>query len=260
MAWITSCIIFTSENYFVSGTFSNPEREDECDLLPFPATRISFSETEISGQWNTLVANSDILVIAIPPKRNVNGEVLFDQYIQHIINQTPSNKKIIFISSTSVYGNLNTKITEDTTPQPVTASGQSIYKSEQLLTDHFKSNLTILRCSGLLGPKRHPGRFLAGRKNMTNPNGLVNMVHQQDCIQIIHKIIEQHAFGHVFNLCSDEHPTRQTFYTKAAKHIQLTPPEFIEDHTPSYKYIDNSKSKTILNHKYLSIDDVLEMC
>ncbi len=249
-----------NKQHSVFGTYSNPQREDECNALPFPCTRISFLEHDIIGVWNSVLDHSDILIINIPPKRNTNGEVFYDKYIQQIISHTPVNKKIIFISSTSVYGNQDTEITEKTLPQPSTASGQALLRAEQALTSHFKTNITILRCSGLVGPKRHPGRFLAEKNNVPNPDGLVNLVHQKDCIDIISKLIKLEFYGHVLNLCSDQHPTRKEFYIKAARQLQLKPPCFIDHSVQSLKYIDNTKSKTLLNHSYFTIDEILEHC
>lgn len=246
--------------YTVNGTYSNPSRKEECDLLPFSCERICFSDHKIEGNWNILIENSDILMINIPPKRNSNGDILYFEYIQHIIKHTPANKSIIFISSTSVYGNIDSKITENSIPQPATLSGQALLQSEQALKNHFKDQITILRCSGLIGPNRHPGRFLAGRTNVANPNGLINIVHQQDCIQIITKLIEQHKFGYTLNICSNEHPTREAFYTKATQLLKQTPPEFMSDDTFPLKYIDNTLSKTILNHTYLTVNEALKKC
>lgn len=249
-----------TNGFQIQGTYSNPKRFAECEALPFPCKRIHFSEHQIEGDWDELINQTDILIINIPPKRNQSGEIRYTNFIQHIINQTPSNISVVFISSTSVYGNLDIKITEDIEPQPVTLSGQALLKSEILLKTHFKDQLTILRCSGLIGPNRHPGRFLAGRLDVSNPNGLVNMVHQKDCIQIITKVIKQHALGYTLNLCSDQHPTRHVFYTETAELLQLPKPQFNSDSSISIKYIDNTKSKELLNHTYLTLEEALKLC
>lgn len=249
-----------NKGHQVQGSYSNPERTEVCKRLPFTCKRIHFTEHKIEGNWDDFINDADVLILNIPPKRNTNEEIMLPKYVQHIVNHTPSTVAIICVSSTSVYGNTESNITEETVPQPITESGQAQLKAEQILQHHFKTNLTILRCSGLIGPNRHPGRFLAGRKNIKNPNGRVNVVHQTDCIQVITKVIEQHKYGQIFNLCSDQHPTRHLFYTKATELINLVPPHFISDSSTSIKQIDNSKSKSVLNHSYLTIEEALKQC
>lgn len=248
------------KGHLVNGTYSNPQKKERCLELPIPTERICFTKNGIEGNWEKILEQSDILMINIPPKRNSNGVIDYVEYIQHIVKQTPAYKSIIFVSSTSVYGQIDSKITEEIQPQPSTLSGQALLSSEQALKHHFHKNITILRCSGLIGPKRHPGRFLAGKKDIANAQGLVNILHQKDCIEIITKVIEQSLFGYTFNLCSDEHPTRQEFYTKATRLLQLELPVFNPNSIQSNKYIDNTLSKRILNHQYLTIEKALFMC
>lgn len=247
-------------NYSISGTYSNPSRKDACEALPFPCFQVHISSTDINGDWSLLLQQSDVLIINIPPRRNTNGEIEYVHQINQIISHTPANTKVVFVSSTSVYGDRIGKITENTQPQPIRPSGKALLDSEHLLKSHFQNNLTILRFSGLIGPKRHPGRFLAGKKDLTNANGLVNMIHQDDCIQLISKVIQQNAFGYTINACTDQHPTRKEFYTKAAALLQLEIPEFKTEENSSDKYIDNTYSKQLLNHTYLSIKESLERC
>ncbi len=249
-----------SDGHLVLGTYSKIQNESNYKTLPFKCQHICFTQNGIEGNWKALIESTRILFINIPPKKNQSGDILFSKYIEFIINNTPASLPTIFISSTSVYGNLNHKITENVQPQPKTLSGQALYESENALKAHFKDQLTILRCSGLIGPNRHPGRFLAGRKDVNNPNGLVNIVHQKDCIEIISKIISKNQFGNTFNLCTNEHPTRSEFYTKAAKLLGLDPPQFATDTNASGKWIDNSKSKELLSHTYLPIEEMLNNC
>ena len=58
---------------------------------------------------------------------------------------------------------------------------------------------SILRFGGLAGGDRKAGRFLAGRKDVKNGAAPVNMIHRDDCIGIIHRIIENPLWGRVWN-------------------------------------------------------------
>lgn len=246
--------------YQVQGSYSNLERNSRFKTIPFSCDRICVTPTHIEGSWDQYIENTKVLIVNIPPKRNKNGEIEYAQCINQIIRHTSPNQKIILISSTSVYGDIQSKITEETPPQPTTLSGQALLSSEQALKTHFKENLTILRFSGLVGPLRHPGKFLAGRKDLSNANALVNVIHQNDCIQLISTIIKDKVFGYTINACADEHPTKAEFYKKATTLLNLELPQFKEDLTPSTKYIDNTLSKKLLDHSYMSINEILENC
>ena len=55
-------------------------------------------------------------------------------------------------------------MTEDLELYPEKTSGKAILALEDLLQKELKQRLTIIRFSGLVGPERLPGKFLAGKK------------------------------------------------------------------------------------------------
>ncbi|SMG63646.1 [similarity to] dTDP-glucose 4,6-dehydratase, partial [methanotrophic bacterial endosymbiont of Bathymodiolus sp.] len=69
------------------------------------------------------------------------------------------------VSSTSVYANLNTIVNEEEGAE----LGQSaLYQIEQLFSNNTHFLTTVVRFSGLIGYKRHPGRvFCAGKSGAT---------------------------------------------------------------------------------------------
>jgi NAD dependent epimerase/dehydratase family enzyme len=108
--------------------------------------------------------------------------------------------------------------------------------------------------AGLYGYDRQPGRFLAGKKELVNADGKVNLIHQDDCIQIINNVLEKQLWNEVYNCCSDEHPTRQEFYTKAALTLGMEPPEFLPKEKSVFKIISNQKLKAALNYEFIHPD------
>jgi nucleoside-diphosphate-sugar epimerase len=107
-------------------------------------------------------------------------------------------QKVIFISSTGVYADLNMEVNELTDPQPDTVSGKILYEAEELFRQQIKFKTTIIRFGGLIGLGREPGRFFAGKKDI--PNGLapVNLIELNDCIGITEAILNKNAFGYTF--------------------------------------------------------------
>lgn len=201
--------------------------------------------------YDPLFFQSDILFVCLPPKRNTSEQAAFQGKIQRISEEAKKNqvKHLIFISSTAVYGNTNSEITELTEPQPETESGKAIVIAENLLKVQNNFTSTIIRFAGLVGPGRHPGRFFAGKTDL--PNGLapINLIHLTDCIGISLKIITDKLFGYTFNACSPDHLTKQEFYTAAALKLQMTPPAF-KTELLNWKQI-STVQHSLLNYKYL---------
>ncbi|MDF1517477.1 MAG: dTDP-glucose 4,6-dehydratase [Lutibacter sp.] len=187
----------------------------------------------------TVFLDSEILIVALPSK-DIEG---FKNVICHI-EKSPI-KKVIFISSTSVYGNSEEVVTEvsETLPSALTTI-EMLFKN----STHFET--TIIRFAGLFGYNRKPGNFFKDGRKIPNPEGFVNMIHQNDCIQLIEKVIEKNAWNQILNGCADTHPSRKEFYTKCALDIRLKLPEFEEVGQAQKKIISNRKSKEILDFKY----------
>ena len=53
-----------------------------------------------------------------------------------------------------------------------------------------KFNTTVIRFGGLIGYDRMPGKFLTGKKDLPNGDAPVNLIHRDDCVQIIYQIIK----------------------------------------------------------------------
>ena len=183
--------------------------------------------------------NSEILIVNIPSK-NVEG---FKNLISFI--EKSSIQKVLFISSTSVFESANKIITETTTLKdcPLKDVEELFQKNT-----HFKT--TILRFAGLLGYERKPGNWFKNGKIIPNPEGVVNMIHQDDCIEIIKQLVLQNCWNDTFNACAETHPKRRDFYTKAFFEVGRETPIFNENDKKSIKIIGNEKVKTTLNFKF----------
>ena len=190
---------------------------------------------------------SEILIVALPSK-DIEG---FKNLICHV--DKSAIKKVIFISSTSVYGNSEEVVTEES--ETLHAALTTI---EMLFKNSTYFETTIIRFSGLFGYNRKPGNFFKDGRKIPNPDGFVNMIHQDDCIQLIEKVIEKNAWNQIFNGCADTHPTRKEFYTKCTLDIGLKNPEFEEVEQTNKKVISNNKSKEILGLSY-QFGDLLKL-
>lgn len=198
-----------------------------------------------------LMSESDALVILLPPSK-----VSVEQYVEAVeslVNCAVTFRvpKVIFTSSTSVYGEQNGELAEDAERKGSTASARALISTEQWLHQLPNISVDILRLAGLVGEKRHAGRFLAGKTEVKGANQPVNMVHQDDVIAAIVLLLQQPLSNHIYNLCAPMHPTRAEFYHQAAQSVGLVPPEFIDlENEAEGKIINGNKICEELGFEY----------
>jgi len=211
-----------------------------------------FTKEEETGNIENFLKNSKILIINIPPKLRGDANENFFSKIKNTIPliENSAIEKVLFISSTSVYGDNNSLVTKETELNPETESGKQLVQVEQLLQSNPNFKTTILRFGGLIGEDRHPVHFLAGRKNLENPNAPINLIHQKDCIGIIQKIVELDCWNETFNAAAPFHPSRQDYYTAKAVEFNLALPEFESENRTLRKTISSDKVGNVLKYTF----------
>jgi len=229
---------FIENDINIKGSTTSEEKtvlfEDE-NIIPY---LININDTPIFKDF----LNTDVLVIMITSKQ-------FEAYKNLVCEIEKSTvKKVIFISSTSVYPRLNKEYREgDETVDSLLVNVENLFRNNT----NFKT--TIIRFAGLFGGKRLPGNWFKDKK-IPQPYGFVNMIHRDDCIAIIAKIIEQDIFGETFNACANHHPTRKAFYSYAKKCLGKPTPVFDESQPLQFKKISPEKLMTKLNYTFLHGD------
>jgi nucleoside-diphosphate-sugar epimerase len=193
---------------------------------------------------------TDVLIISIPPRRIDGIERIFPTQIAQLIPIILKFgiRKVIFISSTSVYPENLKTATENDVLIPDKESGKACLAAENLLNHLTDFETTILRFGGLIGADRNPARFLL-KSDRAVANIPVNLIHQDDCIGIIAAILEKDLWGETLNACCPEHPLKKDFYGKAAQ-ISGLPEPLISDQPEAYKIVDSSKLKRLLKYKF----------
>lgn len=240
------------KGFSVNGSTTSVEKIAVLENVGISAFQINLFEDRVEGNLDLFLSNSEVLIIDIPPKLRGNSSENFVAKIQNIIPFIEKSlvEKVIFVSSTSVYSDDNSIITEETIPNPDTESGRQLLEAEQLLQSNKNFQTTILRFGGLIGEDRHPIKFLAGRKNIENPEGPINLIHQVDCIGIIEAIYETNSWKETYNAVTPYHPIRKEYYTHKAIELNLPLPEFDESKTSIGKTILSDKVIETLNYNY----------
>jgi nucleoside-diphosphate-sugar epimerase len=255
-----------SKGYEVKGSTTSQSKLDVLKSAGISPFQIQLEEHQIIGTIEDFLKETDVLVIDIPPglRREIStsNEMTFVNKVKTLIPfiEKSGIQKVIFVSSTSVYGdsyNFSTslEVTEETKPNPDTESGKQLVIAETLLQSNSYFKTTIIRFGGLLGDDRHPVKFLAGRTNVENPDAPVNMIQREDCIGIIEKSLDfarddNWEWNQTFNAVAPQHPTRKEYYHKKAQILNLPLPIFAENLESKGKIISSKKVETILGYSF----------
>lgn len=198
--------------------------------------------------------HSDILIVCLPPGRGTSTEGFYPLIINNlhtfIINS--GVQKVIFISSTSVYPESNAIMYEDDVQHCHEAKNKVIGKAEDILKSNNAAALIILRCGGLMGYNRIPGKYFAGKKGLLSGKKPVNYIHGDDVIHIIFRLLA--TSSGTYNLVAPRHPLRQEVYNRHAKLFGFVAPEFVMEDEVKYKIVDSNRIIKKLNYNFIYPD------
>ena len=252
-----------SKGYKVKGSTTSESKLEVLKNAGISPFQIQLGENQIIGNIEDFLKETNVLVIDIPPglRREISSsqEMTFVNKIKTLIPfiEKSGVQKVIFVSSTSVYGDNFpiVELTEETQPNPDTESGKQLVIAETLLQSNAHFKTTVIRFGGLLDDDRHPVKFLAGRTNVENPEAPVNMIEREDCIGIIEKALDfarddNWEWNQTFNAVAPQHPTRKAYYHKKAEILNLPLPTFAEDSESKGKIISSEKVETILGYSF----------
>lgn len=208
---------------------------------------VDLSENSIKGDLE-FFDNLDKLLISIPPKRDKIDNL--SKKIDYLINflKSKTNIKIVFLSSISVYGKRDGVFNEESILSPDTDSSSNLVMSEKIIQKSAIPSI-IIRLGGLVGEDRNP-IFNLNKKVITNPEGLINFIHQIDAVNGIFKLLSIKQAEGVYNLVCPHHPKRKDYYLKMAEKYSLSLPKFTEDDPTIIRLIEAKKIKTITGFNY----------
>jgi nucleoside-diphosphate-sugar epimerase len=241
------------KGFLAKGSTTSIEKISVLESAGIAPFIIRLEEEKISDSITDFLADSQILIIDIPPKLRGNSSENFVAKIATLIPfvENSTIEKVLFVSSTSVYGEDNELVTEATPLNPDSEGGRQLAIVESLLQKNNCFETTILRFGGLIGEDRNPVRFLSGRENIENPDAPINLIHQDDCIGIIKKIIELDSWNKTFNAVAPFHPTRKEYYTQKAADLNLALPKFVPSNTMAGKTILSDTLKNSLQYSFI---------
>lgn len=243
---------FVKDGFDVDGTTTSEKKIAKLKNKAINPFLIRLSEDGIDGSITNFLSKTTILVINVPPKlRGDNAENYFQKIkLLHQAIKKSDVKKIIFVSSTSVYGDNRGDVTEATTPKPVTDSGKQLLACEELFRDDQELQTTIIRFGGLIGDDRHPANFLAGKKGLSNGSAPINLIHQVDCIRIIKSIVKEAWWNELFNAVYPHHPSKKEYYTRICLKKNLPIPDYLNDTSQVEKCVRSQRLITVKGFRF----------
>lgn len=143
----------------------------------------------------------------------------------------PSIGRIVYISSTGVYGDATGEWVDESTPcQPRRAGGQACLEAEQILQQHpLGTRGIVLRLAGIYGPGRVPkmSAVRAGEPVESPELGWLNLIYVDDAVSAVLAAEQLRQTPECFNV-SDGHPVlRGDFYRELARLLHAPEPRFV---------------------------------
>ncbi len=238
--------------YRIHGSTTSKEKIktlEDSGIIPFI---ISLSENGIEGNVLDFLKDIDIVIVNVPPKLRKSNSENYSEKMRwlHKAVREAFVQKVVFVSSTSVYGEVDGEVTEETKPRPNTESARQLLASENTFREDNGLRTTVIRFGGLIGQERHPINMLSGKKGLSGGNHPINLIHLDDCIRIIQSIIEKNWWNEIFNGVHPYHPKKKDYYILEAKKRGLQVPDYKEDNLEKSKIIDSNRLISVKNYTF----------
>ena len=232
-----------NDGYSLKGSTTTQHKMHKLSAEGITPYHLELYESGVQGDIQSFLSGSEILLIDIPPGLRKNPEINFTKKITNIISNIEYSgiKKLIFISSTSVYEDQEgfPEYTEDSKANGISKAGKQLINCENALQNNPNFETTIVRFGGLISNDRHPVTMLSGRTDLKNGEAPVNLIQREDCIALISKIIKNDEFGMVFNAAYPEHPKKAEYYIKEAESRNIKAPEYNQNQVSKGKIISS---------------------
>ncbi|MBA6362346.1 SDR family oxidoreductase [Colwellia sp. BRX8-4] len=242
------------EEYRVTVTVQSEEKKQrlakeqiDTELLILPVEDPKSTVLSVFGH--------DTLIISITPQIR-QGRSDYPEKVAQLIEMAELGrvKKIVLLSSTAVYNGLSGLVDEQSVLDMNADKVATLIRAEKA-AEAFSGETVILRLAGLVGPERHPGRFLQGRKLLSDPQAFINLIHQDDAVGVLMEIIKDENIRGIYNAVSATETSKQHYYHAAAKALNLPLPEFSFETSMRFgKRINDEKLRNSFTYQFTHDD------
>ena len=242
------------EKYIVTVTTQSEDKKNKLSKDNINAELLSLPVDEPESILLS-VFNHKTLIISITPQIR-QGRNDYPEKVAQIIKMAELGKveKVVLLSSTAVYNGLTGLVDEQSILDKNANKVDVIDAAEKAARD-FSGTTVVLRLAGLVGPERHPGRFLQGKKILAEPQAFINLIHQDDVIGVLLEIIAEQSFSGIYNAVSATETSKQHYYHAAASALNLPLPEFSFETSMRFgKRINDAKLRGCLHYQFTQDD------
>lgn len=240
-------------NYNIKGSCRSEEGTSNLNNNGIKGYRVILGENQTTG-IKLFIEKLETLIVSVPPGRKLK-EGVYVRMIKTLLENIESTplKRIIFLSSTSVYGSSEGVYNESSAVNPETPSAKALHSCEKLIINSSLPSI-IVRLGGLIGEDRNPIFQLQG-KTIGNPMGCINFIHQEDAVNGITNLVLNSRLDGIFNLVSPHHPLRKEYYNHSALNFSLSTPKYTSD-SAVVRIIKASKIIELTSFRY-NVDNML---
>lgn len=240
---------FVERGWLVKGSTTGVDKLAllrEAGIDPFQIQLNPYYEGNSMGDF----LDTEILVINIPPSlRKQTSEFHIEQMrglLKHLLSS--QLRKVVYISSTSVYPDLNREVVEEDVTDISQAENKTLFEAEELFRKEKSLDTIIIRCAGLAGYDRNLVKHFAGKKDLALGNAPVNLIYRDDVIGIVEALIEKNKCNQTYNISAPEHPLRKDLYPALANRYGFELPHYAPSDNSPFKIISIAKLQKELNY------------
>ena len=252
---------FHESGWEVEGWTASIESAEKLSSRPYPVGAVDVTDREAiaegrasarPGQAEACPAiDFDVVIHCVSSRGGDEEEYrrLYFEGAQNLLRAFPS-ATLLFTSSTSVYGQVDGSVVDETSPaEPRHAKGQILRETENLV---LGAGGIVLRLGGIHGPGRSffLARFLEG--SVTSHDRLINQVHRDDVVSAIALLAEQRGEfrGEIFNVVGDEPIKASDAYAWLGSRLKKSLPTTTGAAPPSKrgqsnKHVSNRKLRAV---------------
>ena len=189
----------------------------------------------IIGHWQDLITldtlpQVDTILVSVP-HRDDSGFGVESHVVglKNLVQRLPTFRKLIYLSTTGVYGDVEDEVDELTPTQATRIGPQVAVAAERWLAAYFQApQLTIIRLAGIYGPGRIPlaEKLRSGETLQVPQKGWLNLIHVADIAAMLLQVAQRDMAQALYVFSDGQPVTRLEFYRTLSKLCGVHEPQF----------------------------------
>jgi nucleoside-diphosphate-sugar epimerase len=189
----------------------------------------------IIGHWqdaSTLDAlpQVDTILVSVPHREDSGfGIESHVAGLKYLVQRLPTFRKLIYLSTTGVYGDAHDEVDELTPTQATRIGPQIAVNAENWLAAHFQApQLAIIRLAGIYGPGRVPlvEKLRSGEALQVPQEGWLNLIHVADIAAMLLQVMQRDLAQSLYVFSDGQPVPRMDFYRALSKLCGVDEPRF----------------------------------